>query len=503
MERDDQRDGDGGGSDVDSSDMISDTVRTADEDSYSDIERHRTEGSDNEQKDNALLFRNASLPIFSSAFSRLKENEIVYRRKKPKKIRQYLIGDMLGRGSYAKVKEAMNLETRKRVAVKIVQLRQVRKIPGGMESVEQEVETLRALPPHRNVCSMAESFRIEDKKKLYMILQYVGGGSLSEMMSREGVSTLPTHQSRGYFTSILDALHHVHTNGFVHRDVKPANLMLALDGSLVLSDFGCAEPLAGFESKNSKSVGTPAFQPPEVAAGREGYCPIKADMWAVGITLYHMATGMYPFGGPGMTVYRLFELIAKGDYVEPDFIKGTQVADLIAHLLDPAPETRYGVEEARRHEWMTMDVDESIAPVPVYATPSAFRETSDGFVEPLTVSDCSSDDEERHHAHRVLGGDRFMNGHESDSSGDYSSSGDDDDDYSSVDGGAGRGGSHVDVGDGGRDDDGDDGGGDASHGSDDGVGGEDVVRKQKEGGGDGVTPRNRRKEKSTGCCTLM
>eukprot|EP01104_Vermistella_antarctica_P014645 TRINITY_DN4649_c1_g1_i3.p1 TRINITY_DN4649_c1_g1~~TRINITY_DN4649_c1_g1_i3.p1 ORF type:complete len:411 (+),score=84.02 TRINITY_DN4649_c1_g1_i3:723-1955(+) len=410
---------------------------------------------------------------------------------------------MLGRGSYAKVKEAMNLETRKRVAVKIVQLRQVRKIPGGMESVEQEVETLRALPPHRNVCSMAESFRIEDKKKLYMILQYVGGGSLSEMMSREGVSTLPTHQSRGYFTSILDALHHVHTNGFVHRDVKPANLMLALDGSLVLSDFGCAEPLAGFESKNSKSVGTPAFQPPEVAAGREGYCPIKADMWAVGITLYHMATGMYPFGGPGMTVYRLFELIAKGDYVEPDFIKGTQVADLIAHLLDPAPETRYGVEEARRHEWMTMDVDESIAPVPVYATPSAFRETSDGFVEPLTVSDCSSDDEERHHAHRVLGGDRFMNGHESDSSGDYSSSGDDDDDYSSVDGGAGRGGSHVDVGDGGRDDDGDDGGGDASHGSDDGVGGEDVVRKQKEGGGDGVTPRNRRKEKSTGCCTLM
>lgn len=76
----------------------------------------------------------------------------------------------------------------------------------------------------------------------------------------------------------------------MHRDIKPGNLMLTLEGRLKISDFGVAELLESFNDPSyiPKLQGSPAFQPPEVASGAESFSGVEGDIWAAGVTLYVM-----------------------------------------------------------------------------------------------------------------------------------------------------------------------------------------------------------------------
>lgn len=100
---------------------------------------------------------------------KIKDTEITYRTKTPKTINQYLLGEVLGKGSYGKVREALDTTNFERVAIKIVKKQLLRKLPGGVEeaSVKQEITIMKNLA-HKNVVKMLESFSNEEKGKLYV-----------------------------------------------------------------------------------------------------------------------------------------------------------------------------------------------------------------------------------------------------------------------------------------------------------------------------------------------
>eukprot|EP01088_Endostelium_zonatum_P016704 TRINITY_DN4621_c0_g1_i1.p1 TRINITY_DN4621_c0_g1~~TRINITY_DN4621_c0_g1_i1.p1 ORF type:complete len:351 (-),score=37.54 TRINITY_DN4621_c0_g1_i1:267-1319(-) len=282
---------------------------------------------------------------------KIKDAEIVYRQKSPKTVRQYLLGDVLGKGSYGKVREALDTNSLQITAIKIINKTQLRKLPGGAEaSLLQEIALARQLK-HQNVVGFVESFQIDEKDKLYIALEYVDGGTLRDLLNKTPKGKLPFPQARSFLRDLMHGLNYIHAQGIVHRDIKPENLMLTSNGQLKISDFGVAELLSSFEDSSfvSKTQGTPAYQPPEIASGSERSSGSQGDLWAAGVTLYNITTGQYPF--EGNTIFTLLENIAAAKYTIPNSIP-KDLSIILRGLLEPDKNKRFTADDALKSDWM-------------------------------------------------------------------------------------------------------------------------------------------------------
>jgi len=136
----------------------------------------------------------------------------------------------------------------------------------------------------------------------------------------------------------------------VHKDIKPGNLLLDQAGLLKIADFGVCEQLDRFAKDDTiyTSQGTPAFQPPEVANGRDSFSGFKIDVWSSGVTLYNFTTGEYPFEGD--TIFKLFENIGKGDFSVPQTVERV-LESLLRAMLSKEPEDRPHVRGVLGHDW--------------------------------------------------------------------------------------------------------------------------------------------------------
>lgn len=318
--------------------------------------------------------------------------DVVYGKKPLKQLRQYILGELLGKGSYAKVKEGVDTTSWRRVAIKIINKRQLRRVPHGVESVEQEIQIQRSLS-HPNCVRLLESFSNEEKGKLYIVLEYMSGGALQDLLDNSN-KKLPLGQARSFFRDMIEGLQYTLESGILHRDIKPGNLMLSTEGTLKISDFGCAEYLETYDGKNVKSQGSPAFQPPEIASGSHVCSGTKVDIWAAGVTLYFLVTGSYPF--KGTTVYNLFANIASGEYELSDRVN-SQAADLIHHMLDPNFEERYSIEQIKSHEFWSMEIADDIEDfLPIPSQPTIFEddEQQPGKVLPVSLEEEPDEDED-------------------------------------------------------------------------------------------------------------
>src|SRR5580704_7204772 len=131
----------------------------------------------------------------------------------------------------------------------------------------------------------------------YMIIEYVPGGSLANKLSN---GPLDTPTALKYLRGIAAGLDHAHGLGIVHRDVKPANVLLEKDDTPVLADFGLAKLLQGSSLKSMTGVttGTPAYMAPEQVMGRQ--VGPAADRYSLATIAYEMLTGAIPFEGEGV-----------------------------------------------------------------------------------------------------------------------------------------------------------------------------------------------------------
>ncbi|XP_064849209.1 serine/threonine-protein kinase STK11-like isoform X1 [Oncorhynchus masou masou] len=304
---------------------------------------------------------------------RIDSTEVIYqpRRKRAKLIGKYLMGDLLGEGSYGKVKEMLDSDTLCRRAVKILKKKKLRRIPNGEANVKKEIQLLRRLQ-HKNVIHLVDVLYNEEKQKMYMVMEYCVCG-MQEMLDSVPEKRFPVFQAHGYFLQLLDGLEYLHSQGIVHKDIKPGNLLLTTDGALKISDLGVAEALHPFAEDDTcrTSQGSPAFQPPEIANGLDTFSGFKVDIWSAGITLYNITTSLYPFEGDN--IYKLFENIGKGDYSVPEEC-GPALSDLLqAPLSSPGmleydPVKRFSIQHIRQHNWVRKKHPPTEPPVPIPAS---------------------------------------------------------------------------------------------------------------------------------------
>jgi serine/threonine-protein kinase len=150
--------------------------------------------------------------------------------------------------------------------------------------------TILARLNHPQIATIFELFRVDND--LLMVMEFVRGETLDKLSERLG----PLEPERAAFVidQILSALEHAHRAGVVHRDVKPANVMMTAEGGVKIMDFGIARVL-GAEQKtvDGRLMGTPAYMSPEQVLGEE--VDGRADLYSVGVLLYRLLAGALPF----------------------------------------------------------------------------------------------------------------------------------------------------------------------------------------------------------------
>ncbi|MGK2960580.1 MAG: protein kinase domain-containing protein [Gemmatimonadaceae bacterium] len=205
---------------------------------------------------------------------------------------RYVIERVIGRGGMAVVHLAEERKHQRKVAIKI--LRQDIGISVGAERFLREIGIAARLS-HPHIVPLIDSGQFDGL--LYYVSPYVSGGSLRDRLNRG--SQLPLDEALRIATEIGTGLDYAHRNGFVHRDVKPENILFADDHAL-LADFGIAHVAAapGVEpiTKGGIALGTPEYMSPEQAAG-DGNVGSATDIYALACVVFEMLAGQPPFRG--------------------------------------------------------------------------------------------------------------------------------------------------------------------------------------------------------------
>jgi len=204
---------------------------------------------------------------------------------------RYLLGEQLGAGGTSRVYAALDERLGRQVAIKLLDASLVASAdPAGRERFIREGPTSASFN-HRNAVTVFDAG--EDDGDLYIVMELVDGPSLAERLARTG--PLAVDEATSITRSVLAALDAAHTGGIVHRDVKPANVLLASDGDVKLADFGIAKRFDDLEDSVTTAgtvIGTPRYLAPEQATGAPA--TFATDIYATGILLFEMLTGHPP-----------------------------------------------------------------------------------------------------------------------------------------------------------------------------------------------------------------
>ncbi|CAL2052055.1 unnamed protein product [Caenorhabditis brenneri] len=190
-------------------------------------------------------------------------------------------------------------------------------------------------------------------KFLYIFLEYVDGGNLAKKIKPN--FGMKPEQAKHYFRQILDGLQFIHGNGYVHRDIKPDNLLLTKNGTIRISDFGFARlyrTTDGTETLLSDKVGTRDYKAPELFK-KEKYRGPPIDVWSSGITLVTLLTGVFPWDCAEQTDQSYNKWSTGSELDELPWNKMDQATiDFFKEILTDEPEKRATIEHIKSHPWL-------------------------------------------------------------------------------------------------------------------------------------------------------
>ncbi|RKP18482.1 serine/threonine kinase 3 [Rozella allomycis CSF55] len=255
--------------------------------------------------------------------------------------------EKVGEGSYGVVYKAIHKPSGKIVAVKLIT------IENDLDDLLKEIDVVKNCD---SPCIVKYFDSILVKDVLWIILEYCGSGSLSDIM-KLCKTTINENQICLIMDRVLEGLEYLHNKGMIHRDIKAANILLNTSGEAKLADFGVVGQLSEATIKRSTVIGTPFWMAPEVIQ-EVGY-DFKADIWSVGITCIELAEGKPPYHNihPMRVIWLYFADLAIfmiPSKPSPTLTDGTKYSDefksFISSCLTKNPKDRPTAAELRKKE---------------------------------------------------------------------------------------------------------------------------------------------------------
>lgn len=255
----------------------------------------------------------------------------------------------LGEGKFGLVKLGIHKKTGEKVAIKIIKKDSMDN--KDLELVRSEIDIMK-LCKHDNVVRLLDHF--ENSEFIFIIMEYLEGGNLSDFIAKRKYN-FTEEEAALVIYQICSGIDYLHKYGVVHRDLKPENIMLGKKDTLSvikIMDFGLSK-IMGPQEKAADGFGTLSFVAPEVLI-RKPYNK-EVDVWSIGISLYHMLTGLLPFDDDDDNEEVIAKKIvfSKLQFQDKKWKKYSDLCiDFITACLIKEPEKRGTTAELLKHAWL-------------------------------------------------------------------------------------------------------------------------------------------------------
>ncbi|KAI1333183.1 putative serine/threonine protein kinase [Xylariaceae sp. FL0255] len=272
-----------------------------------------------------------------------------------KPVPDYRLSELIGKGSFGRVYKAKDLKTNNVVAVKIIDVDEADtlnpKLQDTYSEFLKEVNALRVLSESgaKNVNTVIEALPVG--QAMWMVTEYCAGGSVATLMKPTAPGGLQEKWIIPILREVAVAIHWVHKQGIIHRDIKCANVLVTEVGGVQLCDFGVAGMVETKFDKRTTFIGTLHWMAPELFDQNAQY-GTEVDIWAFGSMVYEIASGLPP------NVRSNIRIPQFGEYLREHLprLAGDQYSenlkDLIAFCLEDDPAKRPSIEEIQQHPYI-------------------------------------------------------------------------------------------------------------------------------------------------------
>ena len=254
-------------------------------------------------------------------------------------INNYELKEDIGEGNFGKVKLGIFKKTGEEFAIKIINKDKIKKQMKNILFKENEIITKFN---HINVVYVFQI--IEDEKNIYIVMEYCNKGELFDYIVAH--QKLDEDEASLFFYQLINGVDYIHKKGVAHRDLKPENLLLTIDKTLKIIDFGLSHEYDENSLLKTK-CGSPSYAAPEIIKGKL-YDGFKIDIWCCGIILYAMLCGYLPFEGNNNR--ELFANILECNPEYPSFLTKNS-KKLIQNLLKINPDERLTIEQIKNNDF--------------------------------------------------------------------------------------------------------------------------------------------------------
>ena len=247
--------------------------------------------------------------------------------------------EFVGRGGMGTVFKAVHTSLHREVAIKILNLGN--QDDKAIQWFLREAQAIAKLE-HSNIIQVYDLAYDENLRTHYIVMQFVDGKSLDIITKKNPSGKMDPLEASKYIIQTSDGLGAAHNKGIIHRDVKPANIMVTNDGIVKITDFGLARSIASGEDtmSNSLIVGTPLYMAPEQCVGSN--IDARTDIYSLGASFYFLLTGHPPFRGDNsfeILEKQITEMPIPPDQVVPEITPS--ISETVMRMLAKAPRDRF------------------------------------------------------------------------------------------------------------------------------------------------------------------